>query len=231
MRYMEYFTRFKFILGLSKYNEDDSVGVREEEMIMKPFGKYDRIDRANFWNTIRNWKIQEQECNRSESDSPHTASLIYQEMATHIAKENPLDQAVNEFLLFTYSDMDEQEFQVCRTVVWVMWDLSSGNNYAYYNAVVDYVLGPEHENRRDLFATIKDVEDTILRLIHKGILSQYIDLSGEVDKDGNTSWRFDEPYIYLSFTKDSDACEAIRAIGEAFFQEVHSFVGPPTNYE
>lgn len=64
MRYMEYFTRFKFILGLSKYNEDDSVSVRE--VIMKPFEKYDRIDRANYWNTIWSWKIQEQEPSRSE---------------------------------------------------------------------------------------------------------------------------------------------------------------------
>jgi hypothetical protein len=29
MRYRQYFIRYKFILGLSKYNEDDSVSVRE----------------------------------------------------------------------------------------------------------------------------------------------------------------------------------------------------------
>ena len=32
MRYMQYFTRFRFILGLLKYNEDDTAPEREEEM-------------------------------------------------------------------------------------------------------------------------------------------------------------------------------------------------------
>ena len=44
----------------------------------------------------------------------------------------------------------------------------------------------------DIFMTIKDIEDTIQRLVHKGILSQSLDRlhSGE-------------PYIFLSFIKDS----------------------------
>jgi hypothetical protein len=33
---MKYITRFKFILGLSKYNEDDSV-YEQEERIFEPF--------------------------------------------------------------------------------------------------------------------------------------------------------------------------------------------------
>lgn len=113
-----------------------------------------------------------------------------------------------------------------------MSDLSSGHNHAYYQAVVGYLLGHQYENRRDLFTTIKDVEDTILRLVHKGILSQYIDVSGKVDIDTrNTRWRFDEPYISLSFTKESDAGEVIIAIGEVLSQEVHAFIGPHTNYD
>lgn len=188
-----------------------------EEVIIKPFEKYDRIDRTNYWSTIQSWKIQEPEHNRSERDNSHTPSPVYlglDEMAIHIQKEDPFDKVVNEFLLYTYPDMDEQEFQVCRTVVWVMWDLSSGRNQAYYQAVVDYLLGPQYENRRDLFATIKNVEDTILRLVHKGFLSQYIDVSGKVDIDTRTTrWRFDKPYISLSFTKESDAGEVTIAIG------------------
>jgi hypothetical protein len=235
MCYREYFTRFRFIFGLSKYNDDDTVSVREEEVILKPFEKYDRIDRTNYWNTIRSWEIQEQECSRSERDNSHTPSPLYMvldEMAKHIQKENLFDEVVNEFLLYSYPDMDEQEFQVCRTIVWVMSDLSSGRNQAYYQAVVEYLLDPQKENRRDLFTTIKDVEDTILRLVHKGILSQNIDVSGKVDIDtGTTRWRFDEPYISLSFTKDSVAAEVIVAIGESFSQEIHAFVGPHTNYD
>lgn len=236
MRYREYFTRFKFLLGLSKYNEDDSVSERDEEVIIEPFENYDRIDRANYWNAIEIWKIQEQQQKRraDERDCSITQSLIHQVfkgMATHIQKEDPFDKVVDEFLLKTYPDMDEQEFQVCSTVVWVMWDLSSGRNQAYYLAVVDYLLGPEYGNRRDLYATIKDVEDTILRLVHKGILTQYIDVIGRVDKSGNTRWILDEPFISLAFTKDSDAGEVISAIGGVFSQEIHAFFGPHTNYD
>jgi hypothetical protein len=31
MRYMQYFTRYKFVQSLSKYNEDDTAFEREEE--------------------------------------------------------------------------------------------------------------------------------------------------------------------------------------------------------
>lgn len=234
MRYREYFTRFKFILGLSKYNEDDSVSERDEEVIVEPFENYDRIDRANYWNAIESWKIQEQqqqrERNKDERDCSLTQSPIHQafkDMATHIHKEDQFGKVVDEFLLNTYPEMDEQELQVCSTVVWVMWDLSSGRNQAYYQAVVDYLLGPEYGNRRDLYTTIKDVEDTILRLVHKGILAQYIDVIGKVDKNGNTRWMLDEPFISLAFTKHSDAAEVIRAIGEAFFQEIRAFFWTP----
>ena len=146
-------------------------------------------------------------------------------------RKRNLHYVVDELLLSMYPDLDEQEFQVLKTVVWVMWDLSSGCNFAYYNALVSYLIGPENENRRDLFATIKDVEDTIMRLVHKGIISQYIDFTRDVDNDGNTTWRYDDPFISLSFPKDSDSGEMIAAIGEVFSHEIRAFIGPHTDYD
>lgn len=80
MRYREYFTRFKFILGLSKYNEVDTVSVREEEVIMQPFQKYDQMDKANYWNY---WELQERR-DRSEIDSSRTSTSS---PVSHLLKE------------------------------------------------------------------------------------------------------------------------------------------------
>jgi hypothetical protein len=185
---------------------------------------------ANYWNTVQNWQIQEQEP-RSESDDSHTPSPVYEvlkEMGTHMQKEDPFDKVINEFLHCMYPDMVEQEFQVCRSVVWAVWDLE--RSHPPYENVVSYLLGPQSENRRDLFLTIKDIEETVSRLISKGILSQDIGRIGTLDKDGNIHWRFDQPFIALFFSKDQG--EVMRAIDETFSQdEIGAFFGLHTNYD
>jgi hypothetical protein len=133
------------------------------------------------------------------------------------------DKMIDEYLLNTYFDMDEQELEVCRTIVWVMSDLNSGYNEAYYMEVVARLLDPGSV-RIDIFATIQDIEDTIQRLVNKGILFQRIDRIGILDKDGESRWTLDEPFITLSFTKEP--IEAIKAINESFFQELSGFFVP-----
>ena len=88
------------------------------------------------------------------------------------------DREVDEYLLNTYPDMDEQELTVCRTIVWTMWDLSSGGNEAFYIEVIARSI-----TREDIFKTEKDIKETIQRLIHKGILAKYRDSINEFYPD------------------------------------------------
>ena len=60
-------------------------------------------------------------------------------------------------------------------------------------------MHPQH-HRRDLFPTIKNIEDTIKRLINKGIVSQDINYNGDFI-NGIIRWRCDEPYIILFFNE------------------------------
>jgi hypothetical protein len=219
MRYMEYVTRHRFLLGLALYNEDDTAFEREE--IFK------KLFRDN--SEIQNW-IQEQKRESEKRDyylAHNPMNQVLKDMSTHIQKESQFDKRVDEYLLNVYQDIDEQELQVCRTLVWAMWDLHSGRNIAHYADVVEHLLNPKYQ-RKDIFETIKDIQDTIQRLVYREILSQDKDRIGGVDKDGNTRWKFDKPFITLSFTKALD--DVIRTIAEGFSQEVLTFFGPHNNY-
>jgi hypothetical protein len=222
MRYMQYFTRSKYLFGLSKYNEDDTVYEREEE--------FKELFRDN-WFIIQNCEIKEQKREskkRGCSCADNPIVKIAKEMRAQ--KVNPfdiVDKMVDEFLLNTYLDIDEQEFLVCRTTVWAMWDLNSGHDEIYYMEVVARLLS--HRNiRRDIFPTIKDIEATIRRLVHKGILSQDIDYITSIDVDRNITQELKRPFIILSFSKDSG--DIIKEIGETFCRLVNSFLQPHTDY-
>jgi len=123
---------------------------------------------------------------------------------------------IDEFLLNTYLDIDEQELQVCRMVVWTIHDFCR-SNVAEYGEIIARMLLSECR-RRDIFMTIKDIENAIQRLIHRGILCQ------DLDRVGNG-----EPFIVLSFARPPD--EATRAINEIFSRDILAFFGPQTNYD
>ena len=111
------------------------------------------------------------------------------------------DRIVDEYLLNTYTDMDEQELRVCRTIVWTMWDLSSGGNEAFYIEVVARSFTNENK-RKGIFRTERDIEETIQRLIHKGILAKYTDSINEFYPDRKIT--------ALKFVKDPG--DVMRAI-------------------
>jgi hypothetical protein len=220
MRYMQYFTRCEFILGLSKYNDDDTALEREEEI--KVAGKdYES-------NPVLDWEIQKTKIERVKWDSSLINNPVIEacgEMATYIQKYDLYEKVVDEFLLNTYINIDEQELQVCRTVIWTMWDIGT----PYYFEVVARILNSPHEKRSKIFSNIKEVEDTIQRLVRKGILSQNVNYIGNPDKNRNTRWGYDEPHIILSFI--NDPAEALRAISEIFVLMCKSFFGPHIDYD
>jgi hypothetical protein len=219
MRYMQYITRCKFILGLSRYNEDDTAFEREEEMKV--------VEKVDKNISVLDWKINKTKLERRERDDDLVDNTVIQicgEMARYIQKDNPYDKVVDEFLLNTYTNIDEQELQVCKTVIWAIWDIST----PYYFEVVARILNSSRIKRSKIFSDIKKVEDTIQRLIHKGILSQSINYVGNRDKNGDIRWRYDEPHIILSFAKDP--AEALKAISEIFVLMCKSFFGPSIDY-
>ena len=60
-------------------------------------------------------------------------------MSERFQKENQydeFDEIENKCLLNKYPDIDEQELEVCRTMMGAMWDLHSGFNMASYHIVV-----------------------------------------------------------------------------------------------
>jgi hypothetical protein len=146
-------------------------------------------------------------------------------MARYIGENNPFDKVVDEFLLNAYDDINEQEFQVCKEIIWTMWDIST----PLYGEVVARILNSDEEKRSKIFANIKEVEDTIQRLVRKGILFQDIDYTCDLDKNGNRRKKHDEPHSVIPFTNDPD--EAFNAISEIFAQTFKSFFGPHTDYE
>jgi hypothetical protein len=179
-------------------------------------------------NILLNWEIQERERKRRERDISIADSPVIQALKEmrDAQKKDPYDKSdvydkiVNEFILNTYYDIDEQELQVCKAMIWAMWDLHSGNNFAHYADVVEFLLSPEYQ-RRDIFATIKEIENTIEQLVRKGILSQNMDKINIVDVNGNLKWTINEPFIIVSFAKDP--VEVMCGIGETFGQELHAF--------
>lgn len=205
MRYCRYFTRYKFKLGLSRYNEDDTLFEREEA-----------IDDSE--------EIQKIEVGQEKRDDDKTKysaiSILLENVGRHIGKNNTLDNVVDEFVLNTYNEIDEQEFRVCKTLIWTLWDVKT----PYYCEVVARILNSSDERRSKIFSNMKEIEDTIQRLIRKGILSQEMFYAYRIDENGNRKRQNDEPFIILPFTKDPG--EALRAIGETFDQVLRSFSVP-----
>jgi len=216
MRYMTYFTRCKFILGLSSYDDDDTVFEREGLIvdIVKNYKGYFVLGEY-----IRKQKQPKNEDKDPINDPVGQACV---QIAEHIQKKDPYDEAVDEFLLHTYPEIDEQELNVCRTIVWTIWNIGT----PYYEEVVASIMAHKYERQCKIFANIGEVEATIMGLVHKGILTQEINHIGNPDQKGNIRWRYDEPNIILSFTIDPS--EAINAIGEIFGRMITSFIGPRT---
>jgi hypothetical protein len=217
--------RLKFMFGLSDYIKDDTVYERQKA-ITELFMDYDDNP---ILNIIQNCETQKELYESKNKDYSLNHNCIFHPLKKMLdQKENLLfrsNKMIDEYLLNTYFDMDEQELEVCRTIVWVKSDLKSGYNAVYYTEVVARLLDPGSV-RKDIFATIKDIEDTIQRLVNKGILFQRIDRIGIHDKDGGPRWRFDEPLITLSFTKDP--IEAITAVSESFSQKLSGYFVPYT---
>lgn len=213
MRYLRYITRHRFILGLSKYNEDDTVYEREEVFI-EPHREY-----SCGWNILEEWKNQNLDDKKNKrNDFSADRPTIHESNQTSEVRQkkshyNEFDAIINKSLFNKYPDIDEQELEVCRTITSAMWDLHYGLNMAPYHAVVGHLLMHPQYHRRDLFPTIKNIEDTIQRLIDKGIVSQDIEYIGDLI-NGITRWRCDEPYIILYFNKDQE--DLMRAMAEAF---------------
>ncbi|MGH9982640.1 MAG: hypothetical protein ACRD8W_01640 [Nitrososphaeraceae archaeon] len=218
LRYMQYFTRCKFILGLSNYNDDDIILDREYEM--EEGGKNYRC------NFLLECEIQTLNSERSEREDydlvNDPAIQAFSEIAEHFY--DPYDKVVREFLIHTYPDINEQELHICRTIVGVIWDIGT----PYYMEVVARIVKDTQIEWRKLFGNIKNIEDTIQRLVYKGILSQEIAYICNGDKNGDTRWRHDEPLIVLDFIKDPS--EVMIAISEIFGQMIKSFIGPRINY-
>jgi hypothetical protein len=75
--------------------------------------------------TVLDWKINKTKLERRERDDYLVDNPVIQicgEMARYIQKDDPYDKAVDEFLLNTYTNIDERELQVCKTVIWAIWD-------------------------------------------------------------------------------------------------------------
>jgi hypothetical protein len=186
MRYMQYFMRLRFMFGLSYYNEDDTVYERQKALT-ELFIDYDDDD--TILNIIQNRETQKELHESKNKDSSLSHDCIFYTLNKMLNQKElffRLDKMIDEYLLNTYIDMDEQELEVCRTIVWAMSDLNSGHNVADYMEVVTRLLN-SRDVRKDIFATIKDIEDTIQRLVNKGILFQRIDRIGIHDKDGELS--------------------------------------------
>jgi hypothetical protein len=84
---------------------------------------------------------------------------------------------------------------------WTMWDLSFGGNEAFYIEVVARSFTNENK-RKGIFWTEKDIEETIQRLIHRGILVQY--------RDSINEFYLDRKIAALKFVKDpGDVMKAI----------------------
>jgi hypothetical protein len=216
MRYMQFFTRCKFILGLSSYEDDDTILDRQYEM--EEVGKNYRC------NFLLEWEIQKLNSERSEREVYDLVNdpviQACAEIAESFQEEDPYDKVVDEFLIHTYPSINEQELHICRTIVWTLWDIGT----PYYFEVVVRIVKHNHIKRRKPFSSIKDIEDIIQILVHKGILSQEINYISDHDKKGKIRWRYNEPHIVLSFLKDPS--EAMIAISEIFGQIIKSFVGP-----
>lgn len=212
MRYMQYFVRYKFILGLSKYDEDDTISEREEEI--KGLGK----EYINY--SVLDWTTQKTKFERKKMDEhPVGDSIIHTigEMSRYLKETDILDRVVDEYLLNTYTHIDEQEFQVCKQVIWTMHDISTAD----YIEVVARILHCAYEDRSKIFSSIKEVEEIIQRLVHKGILSQEMEYISCLDDNVNRRRIRNEPSIYLSFTKDP--FEGFNAINEVFGRVIKSF--------
>jgi hypothetical protein len=171
-------------------------------------------------HSVSDWVTQKTQSERKKIDEHPTDNCLVHtigEMCRYFRNTDILDRVVDEYLLDTYFDIDEQEFQVCKWIFWTIHDVG----VADYIEVVTRILLHCHEERSKIFSNIIEVEETIQRLVHKGILSQNIEYISCLDEKGNRRRMRDEPSIYLLFTKEPN--EAFKAINETFGRVIKSF--------
>jgi hypothetical protein len=131
IRYVQYFVRYKFLLGLSKYNEDDTILEREKKI------KAAEKEYINY--PVSDWITQKTESEGKKMDERSPDNCVFHtigEMSRYLGKTGILDKVVDEYLLSTYIDIDEQEFQVCKCVFWTIHDIG----VADYIEVVTRIL-------------------------------------------------------------------------------------------
>ena len=155
MRYQQYITRHRFILGLSKYKEDDTVHEREGIFVVPPEYAWEP-------DLLEELKIKYEHEKNKMNDSAADCPTIQEpnQMSERFQKKNQydeFDEIENKCLLNKYPDIDKQELAVCRTMMEAMWDLHSGSNMASYHVVVGHLLMHPQHHRRDLFPTIKNI--------------------------------------------------------------------------
>jgi hypothetical protein len=172
MRYMDYFTRSKFILGLSKYNEDDTIHEREEEMLRSMPNMPCRKCKSEL--NVQRVQLRSKTGNDELYDyHEFLGEPIYLFPESDVYVQDPWERVLDELLIGSYSDVDEQELWVCKRIVYYTWE--RGLDKVSYKELVSETV---HTHREDLFLTIKDIEDTIQRLIRKEILFQLISYCG-----------------------------------------------------
>jgi hypothetical protein len=210
---MQYFVRYKFILGLSRYDEDDTISEREEEakVVGKEYINYSVLDLIT----------QKTKFERKKKDElPDDDCVIHMigEISSYLKETDILDRVVDEHLLNTYMHIDEQEFQVCKWMIWTIYDIGIAD---YVEVVGRILLYCVHEDQCKIFSSIKEVEETIKRLVYRGILSQYMEYISYLDENGNRRRIRNEPSIYLVFKKEP--IEAFNAINETFGRVIKSY--------
>jgi hypothetical protein len=145
-------------------------------------------------NFVQEWDIKQRNSERSEREDDDLINdlVIQPVMAGHYYDPK------EKYLIYTYPGINEQELQICRTIVGVIEDYGT----SYYDEVVARIVRGNRIEWHKLFGDIKHIEDTIQNLVHKGILSQEITYIGNGTKNGDIKWRYDEPLIVLDFVKD-----------------------------
>jgi hypothetical protein len=176
MKYKCYSTRSKFILGLTKYSEDDTIYEREEMLRSMP------ISCRKCKSNVRHVQLR----NKTGKDELYDyhellGEPIYFYLEPEAYIQDPWERVLDELFIGTYPDLDEQELWVCKRIAYEKWERSL-DKVRYKDLVSETV----HTHREVLFPTVKDIENTIQRLIQKAILFRSISYCGIKYKGGWT---------------------------------------------
>lgn len=88
---------------------------------------------------MSDWITQKTQSERKKMDKCSADNCLYhtiEEMCRYLGKTGILNKVVDEYLSSAYTDIDEQEFQVCKCVFWAIHDIS----VADYIEVVTRIL-------------------------------------------------------------------------------------------